>query len=208
MSDKPTHDAGPDRTGSAGGGETTAASATAREPLVSGDPLGIGGVPDPDAPSRRPRPKIVSLVGEFFKMSRTTAVLLVSFVLLSMVYAAVKDEPVYTVGPRPVPSQVDVPPEQTPTPSSAEPTTGTLVPTPPTTTAPTEVATEDAETESRQTTTPNSDGQGNQTTQQVPQETQQQTPQQQQTQQQPQLQPQRVPQGTAAGPPGGGQTAE
>src|SRR5699024_3155151 len=40
------------------------------------DPLGLGGTPPPDAPSRSPKPRIVALLGEFFRMSRTTAILL------------------------------------------------------------------------------------------------------------------------------------
>ncbi|MDV8000827.1 hypothetical protein [Rhodococcus sp. IEGM 1408] len=210
MTDKPEDDTSAARPDLAREGEPTT-STTPPQPVVSGDPLGLLGMPEPDAPSRRPRPKIVSLLGEFFKMSRTTAILLVTFVLVSILYSMVKDAPVLRVGPPPVPTQTLVPSEQvTPSPST-EQATETSVPTEPTTSAPTELTTEDPESLSRQTTTPSSDRLGSRTTQQAPQGTQQQqqAPQQQeQTQQQPQLQPQRVPEGTVAGPTGDGRTAE
>ncbi|MBB1032701.1 hypothetical protein G6027_17890 [Dietzia sp. SLG310A2-38A2] len=101
-------------------------AATAREPLISGDPLGLGGTTDPDAPSRRPQPKIVSLLGEFFRMSRTTAILLVAFVLLGILYSMVKTDPVVNVRPpgapitaeEPAPAEGTTPVEESPTPET------------------------------------------------------------------------------------------
>lgn len=105
-------------------------AATAREPLISGDPLGLGGTTDPDAPSRRPRPKIVSLLGEFFRMSRTTAILLVAFVLVAILYSMVKDDPVARLGTPPpqtdtaetepsAPAEGTTPVEESPTPETS-----------------------------------------------------------------------------------------
>lgn len=83
-----------------------AAAGTAKEPLVSDDPLGLGGTSDPDDPSRRPRPRVLALLGEFFRMSRTTAVLLVAFVLLGGLYLLVKEDPVVNLRiPEPVPTE-------------------------------------------------------------------------------------------------------
>ena len=65
------------------------------------DPLGLGGTPPPDAPSRSPKPRIVALLGEFFRMSRTTAILLGAFVLAGVLYLLVRDEPVVAFGPQP-----------------------------------------------------------------------------------------------------------
>ncbi|MET3859322.1 hypothetical protein ABIE38_000219 [Dietzia sp. 2505] len=103
-----------------------AEAATTREPLISGDPLGLGGTTDPDAPSRRPRPKIVSLLGEFFRMSRTTAILLVAFVLIAILYSMVKTDPVVNLRPpgapitaeEPAPAEGTTPVEGTPTPET------------------------------------------------------------------------------------------
>lgn len=71
-----------------------------KEPLISGDPLGLGGEQDPDAPSRRPRPKLLALAGEFLRMSRTTAILLTAFVLVGVLYLVVKEEPAVNLRPR------------------------------------------------------------------------------------------------------------
>lgn len=76
-----------------------APAGTSTEPLVSGDPLGLGGVPDPDAPSRRPKPELLSLAGEFFRMSRATAILLTMFVLAGALYLLVREVPVVSLGP-------------------------------------------------------------------------------------------------------------
>ena len=207
MSDKRDDDTTPARPGPAGEDGTPTESTTAREPLVSGDPLGLGGTSDPDAPSRRPRPRIVSLLGEFFKMSRTTAGILIAFVLIGALYLLVREEPVVAFGPPPGPTQTEVPTEEVTTPPSSEQVTETSVPTEPTSAAPTGVTTDDPA--SAPTTTSSPDRLGNRTTQQQPQATQQtqQTPQQQ-PQPQPQLQPQQVPEGAAAGPTGDGQIAE
>lgn len=106
-------------------------AATTREPLISGDPLGLGGTTDPDAPSRRPRPKIVSLLGEFFRMSRTTAILLVAFVLFAMLYSLVKDQPVASFGtppPQTDTAETEPPaPAEGTTPVEESPTPGTTV---------------------------------------------------------------------------------
>lgn len=65
------------------------------------DPLGLGGVPDVDAPSRKPQPRRLALLGEFLRMSRTTAILLGVFVLVSALYLLVKDDPVVNFNPGP-----------------------------------------------------------------------------------------------------------
>lgn len=62
------------------------------------DPLGLGGVSDADAPSRKPRPRVLALAGEFLRMSRATAILLGVFVLVGALYLLVKDDPVVRVG--------------------------------------------------------------------------------------------------------------
>ena len=69
-------------------GTTREDDATRQEPVLrqdpsareQPDPLGLGGTPPPDAPSRRPKPAIVALIGEFLSMSRTTAILLLSLI--------------------------------------------------------------------------------------------------------------------------------
>lgn len=106
----------------------------AEEQVVPDDPLGLGGTPDPDAPSRRPRPRVISLLGEFFRMSRTTAILLAVFVVVGALYLVVRAEPVFQVG----------------TPGPAEPT-GTAPATPTD-----EVADEDEADGSDETTDPGS----------------------------------------------------
>ena len=70
-----------------------------REPLVGSDPLGLTGTTPPDAPSRHPRPRILALLGEFFRMSRATAILLVAFVLIGLLYVLVRENPVVGFGP-------------------------------------------------------------------------------------------------------------
>lgn len=98
MSDKSDDETTPDLDDTFGEDEARPASSTPREPLVSGDPLGLGGTTDPDAASRSPRPKFVSLLIEFFSMSRTTAILLVAFVLIGGLYLIVKQDPVVGIG--------------------------------------------------------------------------------------------------------------
>lgn len=111
--------------------DTTPDAETTREPLITSDPLGLGGTTDPDAPSRRPRPKIVSLLGEFFRMSRTTAILLVAFVLVAVLYSLVKDDPVASFGtPPPQTDTVETeppPPAEGTTPVEGSPTQETTV---------------------------------------------------------------------------------
>lgn len=94
----------------------TSAAGAPKEPLVSGDPLGFGGTSDPDAPSRRPKPKLLSLAGEFLRMSRTTMILLAAFMLVGALYLLVKDEPVVNLGPRQpaVPTEAETPPSSLP----------------------------------------------------------------------------------------------
>lgn len=89
-------------------------AAEPKEPLISGDPLGLGGETAPDAPSRRPKPKLLSLAGEFLRMSRTTAIILTTFVLVGALYLLVKDDPAVNLGPR----EPAVPVETTPTPDT------------------------------------------------------------------------------------------
>lgn len=70
------------------------------------DPLGLGAVPDADAPSREPQPRRLALLGEFLRMSRTSAILLGVFVLVSALYLLVKDDPVVNINPaRPAPTE-------------------------------------------------------------------------------------------------------
>lgn len=99
----------------------------AREPLVGSDPLGLGGTTAPDAPSRHPRPRILALLGEFFRMSRTTAVLLAAFLLVGALYLLVREDPVVGFGPPPAA------PEPTAPPVTDAPTTATEEPTAPAT---------------------------------------------------------------------------
>ena len=80
------------------GDEQSPSAGTTREPLISGDLLGLGKAPAPDAASRKARPKFISLLGEFFRMSRNTAILLVVFVVVGAVYLVVRDDPVVRVG--------------------------------------------------------------------------------------------------------------
>lgn len=178
-------------------------AANTREQKVISDPLGLAGTPDPDAPSRRPRPRIVSLLGEFFKMSRTTAILLVTFVLVAILYSMVKDAPVLRVGPVGPPMTTSETEPATTTdpvtsPSPTEQVTGTTVPTTTTGPLPTVGTTGNPSPEGQQATTSAPGLPGTQTTGQQPQG----------TQPQPQQQPLQVPQETAVAPTGDGQTTE
>ena len=103
------------------GDEQSPSAGTTREPLISGDPLGLGKTPSPDAPSREARPKIVSLLGEFFRMSRSTAILLVAFVVVGAVYLVVRDDPVVRVGSPSGPSTSESTETSSVTPSEATP---------------------------------------------------------------------------------------
>lgn len=98
MSEKPEDETTPGAGDALEEAEARPPSGAPREPLIGSDPLGLGGTTDPDAPSRRPRPKFVSLLIEFFRMSRTTAILLVSFVLFGALYLTVKQDPVVGIG--------------------------------------------------------------------------------------------------------------
>lgn len=176
--------------------------ATSREPLIGGDPLKIGGMTDPDAPSRRPQPKVVALLGEFFRMSRTTAVLLGAFFLAGALYLLVREEPVVAFGPTPAPVPVEPSAPVSPTPSVSESPSATSEPTPTEPTSPSDIdtttvdTTDPTATKRREATTPA--GPGGRTTAQTQQE-------QPQPQQQPQLQ---VPDAGAAGSPEAGQVVE
>ena len=96
------------------------------------DPLGLGGVPEADAPSRDPRPRPLALLGEFLRMSRNTAILLAAFVLVGALYLLVKDEPVVNIGTgTPAPTAPEGPSEPAdPSVSGTDDTTATTDPTP------------------------------------------------------------------------------
>ena len=140
------------------------------------DPLGLGGTPPPDAPSRSPKPRIVALLGEFFRMSRTTAILLGAFVLAGVLYLLVRDEPVVAFGPQPAqdPTGTSEPAEPSSTPTDQ--TTETTAPTPSSSPTPTGTG-----SRTTGTTATGTDG--------LPGGADQQSPQQQQPQQSPQQQP-------------------
>ncbi|KAA0917080.1 hypothetical protein [Dietzia sp. ANT_WB102] len=103
------------------GDEQSPSAGTTREPLISGDPLGLGKATSPDAPSRKARPKFISLLGEFFRMSRSTAILLVAFVVVGAVYLFVRDDPVVRVGTPSGPSTSEPTATTSVTPSEATP---------------------------------------------------------------------------------------
>src|SRR5699024_6592907 len=119
--------------------DTTGAGATpAGAPVIRDDdptsdlpdPLGLGGTPPPDAPSRRPKPRFLALLGEFFRMSRTTAILLGAFVLAGALYLLVRDEPVVAFGPpAPPPTSAPAVPDE-PTSAPTESVTETTEPPP------------------------------------------------------------------------------
>ncbi|WP_440221137.1 hypothetical protein [Dietzia sp. MNB45] len=151
------------------------------------DPLGLGGTPPPDAPSRSPKPRIVALLGEFFRMSRTTAILLGAFVLAGVLYLLVRDEPVVAFGPQPAqdPTGTSEPAEPVdPSSTPTDQTTDTTAPTsssPPTPTGTGSRTTGTTVTGGTATTGPDAEG--------LPGGADQQSPQQQQPQQSPQQQP-------------------
>lgn len=163
------------------------------------DPLGLGGTPPPDAPSRSPKPRIVALLGEFFRMSRTTAILLGAFVLAGVLYLLVRDEPVVAFGPQPArdttgtsePAEPAEPVDPSSTPTDQ--TTETTAPTPSSSPTPTGTGsrtTSTTVTGGTATTGPDAEGFPGGADPQAPQQQQpQQSPQQQPDQQsQPQLQ--------------------
>lgn len=157
------------------------------------DPLGLGGTPPPDAPSRSPKPRIVALLGEFFRMSRTTAILLGAFVLAGVLYLLVRDEPVVAFGPQPAqdPTGTSEPAEPSSTPTDQ--TTETTAPTPSSSPTPTGTGsrtTGTTVTGGTATTGPDADGLPGGADQQSPQQQQQQQSPQQQPDQQSQSQPQ------------------
>jgi hypothetical protein len=157
------------------------------------DPLGLGGTPPPDAPSRSPKPRIVALLGEFFRMSRTTAILLGAFVLAGVLYLLVRDEPVVAFGPQPAqdptgtsePAEPAEPAEPVdPSSTPTDQTTETTAPTPSSSPTPTGTGsrtTSTTVTGGTATTGPDAEG--------VPGGADPQAPQQQQPQQSPQQQP-------------------
>lgn len=163
------------------------------------DPLGLGGTPPPDAPSRSPKPRIVALLGEFFRMSRTTAILLGAFVLAGVLYLLVRDEPVVAFGPQPAqdPTGTSEPAEPAepvdPSSTPTDQTTETTAPTPSSSPTPTGTGsrtTSTTVTGGTATTGPAAEGFPGGADPQAPQQQQpQQSPQQQPDQQsQPQLQ--------------------
>lgn len=163
------------------------------------DPLGLGGTPPPDAPSRSPKPRIVALLGEFFRMSRTTAILLGAFVLAGVLYLLVRDEPVVAFGPQPAqdPTGTSEPAEPAepvdPSSTPTDQTTETTAPTPSSSPTPTGTGsrtTGTTVTGGTATTGPDAEGFPGGADPQAPQQQQpQQSPQQQPDQQsQPQLQ--------------------
>lgn len=160
------------------------------------DPLGLGGTPPPDAPSRSPKPRIVALLGEFFRMSRTTAILLGAFVLAGVLYLLVRDEPVVAFGPQPAqdPTGTSEPAEPVdPSSTPTDQTTETTAPTPSSSPTPTGTGsrtTSTTVTGETATTGPDAEGFPGGADPQAPQQQQpQQSPQQQPDQQsQPQLQ--------------------
>ena len=163
------------------------------------DPLGLGGTPPPDAPSRRARPWIVALLVEFFRMSRTTAILLGAFVLAGVLYLLVRDEPVVAFGPQPAqdPTGTSEPAEPAepvdPSSTPTDQTTETTAPTPSSSPTPTGTGsrtTSTTVTGGTATTGPDAEGFPGGADPQAPQQQQpQQSPQQQPDQQsQPQLQ--------------------
>lgn len=178
------------------------------------DPLGLGGTTPPDAASRRPRPAVVELLIEFFKMSRTTAILLIAFVLAAALYLLVRENPVVAFGtpPRPASAETSTTDPETTRTSDAE-TTPTDEETATTeTSVPTTSGTDTSETtvpQGQRTATPGESpaGDGIQQTPQTPQGQSQPIPQsQEQQQQQPQAQ-QRDPGVGATSVPGGGPSA-
>lgn len=170
------------------------------------DPLGLGVTPPPDAPSRRSKPQIIALLGEFLAMSRTTAVLLGTFVLAGVLYLLVREEPVVAFGP-PAPPTSSAPAE--PVDPSVTPTpTQTTVPTPTTAADPTATDTRTPGTtapEGSATTSTRPGGQPGGAGQPAPQE--QSAPQQQTQQPQPQPDQQSQPQSGQEAPGGGEATA-
>lgn len=170
------------------------------------DPLGLGGTPPPDAPSRRPKPRFLALLGEFFRMSRTTAILLGVFVLAGALYLLVRDEPVVAFGP-PAPPATSAPavPDE-PTSAPTESATETRDPTPTSATGPSEtdpLTTGTSVPEGTATSSPGTDGRFGGTVRQTPQ--QQPAPQQTQQTRLPQQEPeqQSQPQGRQEAPAAG-----
>lgn len=95
------------------------------EGAVREDPPGLGEMPEPDAPSRRPRPRVLALLGEFFRMSRTTAILLVAFVMLGSLYLVVRAEPVVQFGTPGSSEDAETAPEDPTEENGSEPTDAT-----------------------------------------------------------------------------------
>ncbi|MBB0996999.1 hypothetical protein G6024_07800 [Dietzia maris] len=143
------------------------------------DPLGLGGTPPPDAPSRRARPWIVALLVEFFRMSRTTAILLGAFVLAGALYLFVRDEPVVAFRPQPERESTGTSEPAEPVDPSSTPTDQTTDTTAPTSSSPPIPTGTGSRTTG--TTATGADG--------LPGGADQQSPQQQQQQQSPQQQP-------------------
>ncbi|HMT48510.1 hypothetical protein [Dietzia sp. UBA5065] len=103
---------------------------TTGEPPVGRDRSNPGGTPDPDGRSRRPRPAILALAGEFLRMSRTTAVLLIAFVLTGALYLLVREQPVVGFGPAPAPAPATTEPAPPPAPTATAPVVDSSEPAP------------------------------------------------------------------------------
>lgn len=86
-----------------------AASDAHENPATGEAPADAASHPNSHRASARARPEALSLVIEFFKMSRTTAVLLIVFVLTAALYMLVRQDPVvaFNAPPRPDTSQTD-----------------------------------------------------------------------------------------------------
>ena len=105
-----------------------AASDAHENPATGEAPADAASHPNSHRASARARPEALSLVIEFFKMSRTTAVLLIVFVLTAALYMLVRQDPVvaFNSPPRPDTSQTEPTGTGTPGPN----VTGTEEPTP------------------------------------------------------------------------------
>lgn len=185
----------------AGDEQASPSAATGEGPLITGDPLGLGKTPPPDAPSRKARPKIVALLGEFFRMSRATAILLIAFVVISALYLVVRENPVLQVRAPSGPATSESTGTTSATPSGA--TSSGQTPTEETSVSASSEDDSDEPTQSEATdgtTAPSATPQGGQTATVVPtpgDAGQQQAPAQQQQQQQ-QVAPAEAPAGTGS----------
>lgn len=112
MAEKPDHEA---------------AAGVEENPGTAEDPTEVATHRRSRSASAEKRSEALSLIIEFFKMSRTTAVLLIAFVLTAALYMLVRQDPVvaFNAPPRPDTSQTD----PTGTGTTDTDTSGTEVPT-------------------------------------------------------------------------------